>query len=433
MKNSIFLLILIFNFSLSAQVPAPIKQVYKKVLLLNGKTHIGNGKVIEKSAVGIENGSLILVSNALTYNLTKSDWDTIIDFSGQELYPGFIAANSTIGLTEIEAVRATNDFMEVGYINPHIRSIIAFNLDSKIIYTIRTNGVLVCQTTPRGGLVSGTSSVMALDGWNWEDAVYKIDDGVHINWPKRYQQTGWWAQPGVLKKNDHYRKTVDALTLFFKEAQAYLHNKSAEVDLKYKSMMSVFKGNQRVYFHADFAPEINDIINFSKAFELNFPVIVGGYDAPFLSERLKENKFTILLSNPHKLPSFEGELPASCYELASKLQEKELLFGIQNSGDMEVMNARNLPFLAGTAMAYGLTEEQAISSISLNVAKILGIDQRIGSIEKGKDATLFVSSGNALDMRSNNVILAMVKGRFISLTNHQIELADKYLKKYSFK
>lgn len=413
-----------------AQVPSPIKQKYQRTLVLDAKAHLGTGKVIDKSAIGIEAGKIILVANALTYKLDKTEWDTIINAEGQHLYPGFIAANSTIGLTEIDAVRATNDFREVGYINPHIRSIIAFNLDSKIIYTIRTNGVLACQATPRGGLISGTSSVMALDGWNWEDAVYKTDDGIHINWPARYRQTGWWAEPGVLKKNEKYQETLEALTLFFKEAKAYLAQDDAEKDLKYEAMTSVFEGNQRVYFHADFAPEMNDIIDFARVFDLKYPVVVGGYDAPFLAERLKENNFTIMLSNPHDLPFFEGDLPASVFEAAAKLQNSGLLFCIQNAGNMEVMNARNLPFLAGTAMAHGLTEEQAIASISLNVAKIMGIDHKIGSIEKGKDATLFLSKGNAIDMRTNHVTLAMIRGQFIALTNHQIQLAKKYTDKY---
>jgi hypothetical protein len=433
MKNTLFLLLILLISVVNAQVPAPIAQKYKRILLLNAKAHVGTGKVIDKSAIGIEEGQISIVANALTYKLVKSDWDTIIDIAGQHLYPGFIAANSTIGLTEIDAVRATRDFKEVGYINPHIRAIIAFNLDSKIIYTIRTNGVLICQATPRGGLISGASSVMAMDGWNWEDAVYKTDDGIHINWPKRYRQTGWWAEPGVIKKNEKYLEIIELLDGFFKESKAYLENEESIVDLKFEAMRLVFNGKKRVYFHADFAPEMNDIVDFSRKFDLKYPVIVGGYDAPFIAERLKENKFTIMLSNPHDLPFFEGDLPASNFETATKLQATDLLYCIQNAGNMEVMNARNLPFLAGTAMAYGLTEEQAIASITLNVAKIMGIEEKIGSIEKDKDATLFVSAGNALDMRTNAVTLAMVKGRFIALTNHQILLANKYLNKYNLK
>jgi len=433
MKLKIYiLLLLILNLSIGlSQVPTPLPQNNKTILLLNGFTHIGNGETVNKSAIGIKNGKIEFVKNALTYSVKKSEWDTIIDVKGKQVYPGFIATNSTIGLTEIDAVRATNDFRETGLINPNVRSLIAYNTDSKVLYTIRTNGVLFCQPTPRGGLISGTSSVMNMDGWNWEDAVLKIDDGIHINWPSKYTNTGWWAEPGEIKLNKNYQKTIKLLVDFFKKSVAYSKvTKPNPTDLKLKAMVDVFNGNQRVYFHTYFAPEINDVIDFSRLFKLKFPVIVGGYDAYRLAERLKENHFTVMIENPHHLPHFEGDLTSLVYELPKKLQDAGLLFCIQNAGQMEVMNTRNLPFLAGTAMAYGLTEEQAIASVSLNAAKILGIDQQVGSLKVGKKATLFVSEGNALDMRTNNVVLALVNGNFIDLNNHQKQLSEKYHKKY---
>ncbi len=433
MKFKIFItLITVLNVTLSlSQVPTPLPQNHKSILLLNGFAHIGNGETVTKSAIGIKNGKIEFVKNALTYSINKPDWDTIIDIKGKQVYPSFIAANSTIGLTEIDAVRATNDFRETGLINPNVRSLIAYNTDSKVLYTIRTNGILLCQPTPRGGLISGTSSVMNMDGWNWEDAVLKIDDGIHINWPSKYTNTGWWAEPGEVKPNKQYQKTIKLLVDFFKKAKAYSQVKKPNItDLKLKAMLNVFNGNQRVYFHTYFAPEINDVIDFSRLFKLKYPVIVGGYDAYRLAERLKENHFTVMLENPHHLPHFEGDLTSLVYELPKKLQDVGLLFCIQNAGQMEVMNTRNLPFLAGTAMAYGLTEEQAIASISLNAAKILGIDNIVGSLEEGKNATLFVSEGNALDMKTNYVSLALVNGNFIDLTNHQKQLSDKYHKKY---
>lgn len=414
-----------------SQVPTPLLKQHNTVLLQNGFAHIGNGEVVNKTSIGIKDGKILFVKNALTYNVVKSEWDTIINLLGKHVYPGFIATNSTIGLTEIDAVRATNDFRETGEINPNVRTLIAFNTDSKVLYTVRTNGILVCQSTPRGGLISGTSSVMAMEGWNWEDAVYKADDGIHVNWPKKYSNSVWWAEPGVIKPNKEYAKIVDELLNYFKSAQAY-HSKSKTEnrDLKLEAMKGVFKGNARVYIHADFAPEINDVIDFSRALKLDFPVIVGGYDAYRLAERLKENKFTVMLENPHHLPHFEGDLPSINFEIPYKLQEAGVLFCIQNSGQMEVMNARNLPFIAGTAMAYGLTEEQAIATITLNAAKIIGIDNKLGSIEKGKDATLFISEGNALEMKTNNVVLAYVKGKRIDLTNHQKQLSKKYHGKF---
>ncbi len=422
---------LIATISLQAQVPSPLDQKQKRILILNASAHIGNGEFIQNSAVGIENGKILFVKNALTNTYSASDWDTVITAIGKHIYPGFIAANLTIGLTEIDAVRATRDFDETGTMNPNVRSLIAYNTDSKVMYTIRTNGILVTQSTPRGGIISGTSSIMALDGWNWEDAVYKADDGVHLNWPRKYQSEGWWAEPAPSSENEKYNKTRDEIYAFFEQALAYSFEKEpVETNLRLEAMRGIFAGSQRLFIHVDYAPEMNDVIDFSRRFNLKFPVIVGGYDAHLLAAVLLENNFSVMLGRSHELPKFDEDYTYSCYQSAFKLKQKGVPFCIQGEGDMEVMNARNLPFLAGTAWAYGLTEEEAVASISLNVAKILGIDDRIGSLEAGKDATLFISDGNALDMKSNNVSFAMIKGNFIDLDNHQKQLAKKYEQKF---
>jgi imidazolonepropionase-like amidohydrolase len=433
-KLNLLLCVFVMSIGVFGQVPTPLQQNYSRILFKNGKAHVGNGVVVMDAVVGVVNGKVDFVKNALTYTLVRDDWDTIIDIRGKHIYPGFIAANLTLGLTEIDAVRATRDFDEVGDFNPNIRSLIAYNTDSKVIYTVRTNGVLVTQSTPRGGIISGSSSVMALDGWNWEDAVYKADDGIHLNWPKKYNSSGWWAQPGPSSANEKYAKIRTAIYSFFELSKAYATQKNAEeFSLRFEAMKDIFEGEKRLFIHVDYAPEMNDVIDFSRHFGFKFPVIVGGSDAYLLAERLKENNFSVLLGRPHSLPNFDEDLTYAKYQEAYYLQEAGVLFGIQAAGDMEVMNARNLPFLAGTAWAYGLTEEQAVASISLNIAKILGVQDVLGSIEKGKDATLFVSDGNALDMRSNNVVIAMVKGRFIVLDNHQMQLSHKYHEKYELK
>lgn len=414
-----------------SQVPSPQEQTYKRILIQNGSAHLGTGEYIHNSSIGIEDGKILFVRNALTYNMEASEWDTIISIKGKHIYPGFIAANLTLGLTEIDAVRATRDFRETGTINPNVRSLIAYNTDSKVMYTIRTNGVLVTQSTPRGGLISGTSSVMALDGWNWEDAVYKADDGVHLNWPRKYNSAGWWAEPAPSTANSRYKNTKDEIYSFFNKAEAYNAEKHPdEMFLRLEAMRGVFNGTQRLYIHVDYAPEINDVIDFAREFNLEHPVIIGGYDAHLVAERLKENNFSVMLGRPHELPDFEEDYTYVHYQMAAKLQRAGVPFCIQGEGDMEVMNARNLPFLAGTCWAYGLSEEEAVAAVSLNVARILGVDDQIGSLEKGKDATLFVSDGNALDMRTNNVSMAMVKGNFIVLDNHQMQLSEKYHQKY---
>ncbi len=159
----------------------PGDQQSKSVAIIGATAHIGNGNVVENSLVLFNNG---IIQNVSVYNgsedLTKMD---VIKASGQHIYPGFIVPNSTLGLIEIDAVRASDDDEEIGTWNPHIRSLIAYNAESKVVESMRPNGVLLAQITPRGGRISGTSSVVQLDAWNWEDAVVRENGGIHLNWP----------------------------------------------------------------------------------------------------------------------------------------------------------------------------------------------------------------------------------------------------------
>ncbi|MEY3438848.1 MAG: hypothetical protein RL265_1433 [Bacteroidota bacterium] len=426
MKIIYTLLLILFVFP-------SIGQQSKSCLILNGYLHIGNGNVIESALVGVRDGKIALVRNALAYTFEKSEWDTIIDVNGQHIYPGFIAPNSTLGLTEIDAIRATRDFNEVGQYNPHIRSQIAFNVESKVISTVRTNGVLLSQATPRGGDISGTSSILALDGWNWEDATILQDDGIHVNWPATVDGGGWWAEPSGKKRNENYDQQKQSLYQFFELAKTYSNiRKSEQNDQRLDAMVDCFNSTKRVYFHADELQQLLDIVDFSIHFKLPFSVIVGGYDSHLLADKLKDSKIPVMLVRTHSLPENENEEDAVDlpYRLPFLLQKAGVSFCLQNSGDMETMNARNLPFQAGTAMAYGLTEEEAIRSISLSVCEIVGIDKNYGSIEEGKSATLFVSNGNALDMRTNQVSFALIRGKFMSTDNFQKDLYKKYSKKY---
>ena len=402
----------------------------QRILLLNGYLHTGTEKTFETAAVGMENGKITVVRNALAFSYSKEDWDTIIDLKGQHIYPGFVAANSTLGLTEIDAIRATRDFDEVGEYNPHIRSQIAYNAESKVIATVRFNGVLMAQATPRGGQISGSSSIMATSGWNWEDATILTDDGIHVNWPTAIQHS-WEADGSPRKKNEGYDKEKAQLTSFFEMAQAYTKlDQKHQTDNRLNAMIACFSGTKRVYFHADDIQQLLDVIDFSQKFTLPFPVIVGGYESYLITRKLKDAKIPVMLNRIHSLPENETDAVDLPYRLPKLLQEGGVLFCLQPHGDMEAMNTRNLPFYAGTAWAYGLTEEQAVASISRNVCEITGIAKNYGTIEEGKSATLFISKGNALDMRTNQVTLAFVNGERIDLLNTQEELYRKYSKKY---
>lgn len=424
MKYLIITLSFLCAFNAAAQEPS-------KILLVNGFLHIGNGETFQSALIGIEDGEITMIRNAFAYTINREEWDTIVELGGRHIYPGFVAPNSTLGITEIDAVRATRDFREVGAFNPHVRSQIAFNVESKVVGTVRTNGVLLAQATPRGGYISGSSSVMKLDGWNWEDATALKDDGIHVNWPSSMQGGGWWAEPAPKKRNKNYGEQLNNLREFFSMAEAYAGSNNNEAfDPRMESMRACFKGDKRVYFHANELQQLLDIIEFSRAYKLKFPVIIGGYDAHLITPQLSDAEIPVMVVRPHSLPENEGDDIDLPYKLPALLQAGGVKFCIQNAGDMEAMNARNIPFLAGTAMAYGLTEEEAVRSISLSSCEILGLDDKYGSVEKGKSATLFVSDGNALDMRTNNLFLALVDGKFMSLENHQTELFERYKKKY---
>lgn len=399
---------------------------YNKILIENATVHVGNGTLFEKGIVGIENGKIKLLRNALAYSYVREEWDTVINLSGQHLYPGFVAPNSTLGLTELEAVRASNDFYEFGYFNPNMRAQIAFNCESNVIQTVRTNGVLLIQTTPRGSGISGQSSIMTANCWNWEDGTVVESDGIHVNWPHPYKMN---YQTNQLTKNENYQKQKEELKAFFAAAKAYVNAKN-QTDLRYEAMRACFTGNKRVYLHADDMQEILDALDFAKELELQFPVIVGGYDSYLVTERLKLQNVPVMLLRLHSLPQHKDDPVDLVYRLPFLLQQAGVKFCLQNEGDMEAMNARNIPFLAGTAYAYGLTEEEAVRCVSLSACEILGIDKLYGSIEEGKSATLFVSNGPALDMMTNQVTLILINGTFVPVSNFQTDLYEKYKKKY---
>lgn len=425
MKNILTLIVgALFSVVAFAQTEAPAPKQTKSILLLNGTAHLGNGEVIENAAIGFENGKITLAADARTIKLEEKAYEEVMNIQGKHVYPGIIAPNSTLGLVEIDAVRATRDYDETGSYTPHVRSIIAYNTTSKITTTVRTNGVLMAQITPRGNRISGTSSVVHLDAWNWEDALYRLDDGVHVNWVKMYS---WWSK----KLDKDYNKKVDKLKEFFVNAEAYAKTeKPEEMNLRFEALKGVFAGEKTLFIHANFVKEITDAVQLAKSFGIKKVSIVGGYDAWRVADMLKDNNVSVVLRRVHELPANEDDDIYISYKLPAMLYKTGVLFCLENSGDMEAMGTRNLPFYAGTAASYGMDKEEALKLITLNAAKILGIERTVGSLEEGKDATLFISNGDALDMMGNDVTNAFIQGRSIDLDNHQKKLFRTYTEKY---
>lgn len=409
------------------QTPAP-KQT-EPVTIVGATAHIGNGEIIKNSLIILEDGKIRIITDATSTKMAYRG--TIIEAAGKHVYPGLIAPNSTLGLVEIDAVRQSDDEDELGEMLPHVRSIIAYNTESHVVESMRPNGVLIGQITPRGGRISGTSSIVQFDAWNWEDAVLKEDDGLHINWPNSVRRGRWWEgeEPGI-KQNDKYEEQVRELAEFFKNAKAYLAGPREKKNLPFEAMKAVFAGKKRLYFHADAEKEIIDLLAFKKEHQLENVVLVGGYDAYKIADQLKAENIAVLVGRVHETPNLEDQDYDLPYKMAHLLNEKGVLVGLETSGDMERMNSRNLAFYAGTVVAFGAEKEEALKMITSNTAKILGIHDRMGTLEAGKDATLFISEGDALDMRTNKVTKAFIQGRDISLDSHQTKLSKRYSEKY---
>ncbi len=401
----------------------------QKVLFLGGTAHIGNGEVVKNAALAIENGRFLFVENQMFRRIDTADFDQVIRLRDVHYYPGIIAPNTTLGLTEIDAVRASRDFSETGEFNPNLRALPAFNTDSEIIPTVRSNGVLIVQATPKGGIFSGTSSIMNLHGRTWEEAVLHEDDGAHLHWPERFSKSGWWAEPGPTSRNKKEEETIKKITEFLDEAKAYAANPKP-FNLRFEAMRGVFSGEKNLYIHCNQAKSIIKAASLKREYNIPRPVIVGGYDAYLVPEILTDNQIPVIYKRPLSLPEREDDDIHLPFKIPSKLLQNNILFCLDMSGGMEAMNQRNLPFAAGVTAPYFNDKEQVVASITGNTAKILGIDEHVGTLQSGKYATFFISTGDILDIKTNNVIRAFIKGESIDLTNKHTRLRDQFQSVY---
>lgn len=409
-----------------AQRPTPAPPQTRSILITGGTVHVGDGRVIDDGAVGFRDGRIVHVG--YSYSVT-SRFDTVIDATGQHVYPGFIAANTTLGLAEIEAVRASLDRRDVGDLEPELRTLVAYDAGSRVTPTVRANGVLVAQVAPRGMTISGTSSIVQLDAWDWEGATLRRDDAVHLNWPAAYERRGWWAEPGETDqaKKDERARRIEDLRSFFRKARAYAGSTAhTEVDLRMEAMRGVFDGRKALFVHADAAHEIIEAVQFAKAEGVQRTVLVGGYDAWRVADLLRENKVDVVLRKVHALPMRADDDIDLPYRLPALLKERGVRFCLDVAGEHETTGLRNLPFEAGTARTYGLASEDALRAITLDAATVLGIDDRLGSLAVGKDATIIVSGGDALDMRGNKITHAFIQGRAIVLDDLHKQLYRQY-------
>jgi len=435
-----FILLILVFFSLinasSQENVYPAKENKGIIFIKNATIHVGNGKVIENGTVKINNSKIEQVGADIA--VAGGDNVTIVDAKGKHVYPGLILPVSSLGLVEVTAIRATTDVREIGEMNPSVRTIVAYNADSKVINTVRSNGILLANIVPQGNLLAGISSVVQLDAWNWEDAAYKTDGGVHLYMPSLISppRSGGTSSENGSQKNEpdplkEDLNKVEEVKAFFREAKAYHDGEShSETNVKFNSVKGLYNKTQKLYVHASSVKQMLVALDFIEEFGFDL-VIVGGGESWQIADLLKQHNVSVILQEPHRLPSNKDEDVDQPYKTAAILQKAGVLFSISDGSMMS--RGRNLAFNAGTAAAYGLTKEEALQSITLNAAKILGVEDKTGSIEPGKDANIVISEGDILDMRSSIVTDAFIQGRKIDLNDKQKQLYERYNKKYNLK
>jgi len=422
----IFLLLFIsfIWFSNAVGQTGPKSFISQSILFTGATIHTGDGKVIENGILAVKDKKIAFVGKSSDLPGEMANW-TKVDAKGKQIYPGLIAMNTQLGLTEIEAVEATSDFSEVGSYTPNVRALIAYNTDSKVIPTVRSNGILMAETTPQGGIISGRSALVQLDAWNWEDAVIQDDAGIHINWPSI---GGRWRQNTNDKEaKERYKKQMDEMASYFNQAMTYGGTKDPEKNLMLEALYNCIKGNTRFFIHVDNASNIQDAVFFIKKFSLK-GVLVGASGAASVLDLLAKEKIPVVLVNTQRLPTTEDAPVDEGFDLPSKLQDAGILYAISVEGFWQT---RNLGFQAGQAVPFGISKEQALESVTLNPAKILGVDDRVGSLAAGKDATFIITKGDIMDMRQALVESAYIQGRMVDLDNKQKELNERYMAKYN--
>ena len=416
-----------------AQVRMTVPPQSEAVALRGATIHTVTNGVIENGTILFENG----VIRAIGTDVEIPTGTRVVDVSGKHIYPGLIDAYSTVGISEIGSVDVSSDVNELGDFNPNVRAEVAVNAESRHIGTTRSAGVLVTLTTPGGGLISGMSSAMSLEGWDWEEMSIESAAALNVNWPNPNSGGGRGGRggrgrgfgPGPQESPPTYAERVQQLKDFFAEARAYRDATTAgeevRTDSRYTAMIPALNGDIPVVVSADGAAQINDAITWAQQEGVRL-VIRGGSDAIHVADRLVANDIPVILTSTMAAPGRDYEGYDGAYTMPARLHEAGVRFAI--SGGSGALYTNRLPWEAGVAVAFGLPEEEALKAVTINAAEFMGISDRVGSLEPGKQATLLITTGTPLDMTSD-IEQSYIQGREIDMNDIQKHFFDKYMEK----
>ncbi|RWU11696.1 amidohydrolase [Pseudidiomarina gelatinasegens] len=416
--------------SLSAAVVAndmvPGKAQEQPILLQGGTLHTVTNGVMQDTDLLFENGKI----TAIGANLLVPENARVIDVSGKQVYPGLVALDTTLGLIELGAVRATNDTSEVGQITPEVSGHTAYNPDSEVIPTIRYNGITHAEVVPQNNLIAGRSSLLQTDGWTYEDAAEALNVGVHVNWPRVGLNTSWWERRSPEEQRKENAENLSKLKAAFTDAKAYFDAKQANklngTDVRWEAMTGLFDGSSKLFVHANDKRQMDAAMEFASEWGFDL-VLVGARDAWRIADKLAANDVTVVYGEPYGLPTRHDEAYDQAYSTPAALAAAGVDFSIAYSTGW--WDIRNLAFAAGNAVAFGLDKDQALAAITIKPAEVMGVADKIGSLDVGKNASLFVSQGDVMDQLGQDVQMMFIDGAEVDLNNRHNQLYQKYRQK----
>ena len=416
-----------------AQVVIPTAAQSQPVVLRGATIHTVTKGTITNGTIVMDRGKITAIGGP---EVAVPRGAKVVDYTGKHIYPGLIDAYSTVGISEIGAVDVSNDINEIGDFNPNVRAEVAVNAESRHIGTTRSAGVLVAFSTPGGGVISGLSSAISLEGWTWEEMSMKGAAALNVNWPDpnaRPRRFGGGPPPGFGGRPQPAPKTyaeqVEEIRNFFGEARAYRDalksGQSVRTDSRYAAMIPALNGEIPVVVAAEGAAQISDAITWAKQEGVKL-VIRGGRDAMQVAARLKAESVPVILTATMSAPPRSDDGYDEAYSTPAALYKAGVKFAIAGEGN--ALYSYRLPWDAGVAVAFGLPEEEALKAVTINAAEFMGVADKVGSLEVGKEATLLITTGTPLDMTSN-IVQSYIQGREIDMNDIQKQFFKKYLEK----
>jgi imidazolonepropionase-like amidohydrolase len=405
---------------------------------VTGVLAITNAKIVPVSKPAIDRGTIVVRDGkieAVGAGVPVPPGAKVIDAAGAEVYPGWINAKTTIGLAE-PGPRGYEDTTEMLDYNPQLRTVVAYHNDSDSIPVARANGVTTVAVFPNGGLLGGQVPVMNLDGWTWEESAVRPLVGISFQFPGvgGGGRGGFGtppAAPGAPERSyDDLRRERDARldkTLrLFDEARAYAKAAAGarRTDWVLEALVPVVEGRIPLFTTAARAQDIKDAVAFAERAHVRI-VVCSGPEAAFVAPFLKEKNVPVILGSILALPPRDDQFHAGSYQAAAELAKAGVKFAFA-TGDNA--NVRQVPYQAAMSVAWGLPREEALRALTIDAAEILGVADRVGSIEPGKMANLIVAKGDPLEVRTE-ITHVIINGQDVDLANKHRALYERYLKR----